>query len=133
MPDRAPEEASRTLERSLLRRALSARDPGRVQLRFDAAVVDRYRSREDATLLRTRTVGRIAIPGRWSVDVGLASAPGGRELVHLPVADLIERLPQEEWEHWIAHLESGPASASYLQMRMSPQACIDDGDPGKWA
>lgn len=120
------------LERALLRRALSAGDPGRVQLRFDASVVDRYRARANATLLRTRTVGRVAIAGRWSVDVGLASTAEGRELVHLPVADLIERLPEEEWEHWLVHLESGPASASYLRMRMSPQACIDDGEPGEW-
>ncbi len=133
MPDPFPGvEASGPLERALLRRALAARDPGRLQLRFDACVVDRYRERAGATLLRTRSVGRVQIPGRWSLDVGLAREPDGRELVHLPAADLLQRLPQEEWEHWVSHLEGRPASASYLQMRMSPGACIDDGEPEEW-
>ena len=126
------QDSSVPLERAVLRRALAARDAGRLHLRFDASVIDRYRTRPGATLLRTRTVGRIALPGRWSLDMGLASGPDGRALVHLPVADLLERLPEEEWDHWVEHFEPGPASASYLQMRMTPQACIDDGEPGEW-
>ncbi len=120
------------LERALLARALAARDPGRLQLRFRAAVVDRYRERAGATLLRTRSVGRVALPGRWSLDVGLAEGPDGEALLHLPVSDLLDRLPEEEREHWIAHLATGPVSESYLQMRMTPAACIDDGEPGAW-
>lgn len=125
-PDGSP------LERVMLRRALDARDPGRLHLRFDAAVIDRYRERPGATLLRTRSVGRVAFAGRWSLDMGIAPGPDGRTLLHLPVTDLLERLPEEEWEHWIAHLATGPASESYLQMRMTPAACIDDGDTGSW-
>ena len=133
MPEPSPgAEDSRPLERALLRRALEARDPGRLQLRFDAGVVDRYRARAGARLLRTRSVGRVQVPGRWSLDLGLARGPDGREVVHLPAADLLDRLPREEWEHWVSHLEGAPASASYLQMRMSPGACIDDGEPGEW-
>lgn len=120
------------LERALLARALAARDPARLQLRFHAAVIDRYRERPGATLLRTRSVGRVALPGRWSLDVGLAEGADGEALLHLPVGDLLDRLPEEEWEHWIAHLATGPASESYLQMRMTPAACIDDGEPGAW-
>ncbi len=119
------------LERTLLQRALAARDPGLLHLRFHAAVIDRYRER-GATLLRTRSVGRIALAGRWSLDMGIAEAPGGETLLHLPAADLLERLPEEEWEHWIAHLATGPTSESYLQMRMTPAACIDDGEPEAW-
>ena len=124
--------AGRTLEQRLLQRALAARDPGRLQLRFHAAVIDRYRERPGVTLLRTRSVGRVALTGRWSLDVGIAEGRDGEALLHLPVADLLDRLPEEEWEHWIAHLATGPASESYLQMRMTPAACIDDGEPGAW-
>ena len=120
------------LERTLLARALAARDPGRLHLRFHSSVVDRYRERAGATLLRTRSVGRVALPGRWTLDMGIAEGPDGEILLHLPVGDLLDRLPEEEWEHWTAHLATGPASDSYLQMRMTPAACIDDGEPGAW-
>ena len=120
------------MEQRLLQHALAASDPGRLHLRFHAAVVDRYRERSGVTLLRTRSVGRVALPGRWSLDVGLAEGADGEALVHLPIADLLDRLPEEEWAHWIAHLMTGPVSESYLQMRMTPAACIDDGEPGAW-
>jgi hypothetical protein len=52
------------LQRSLLRRALAARDPGRIHLRFRADVVDRYRDLPGAQLVRTRSVGRVATQAR---------------------------------------------------------------------
>ncbi len=72
-------EQAAALERLLLTRALTSGDFGALHLRFDAGVLQRYRDR-GATLIRTRTVGRVALPGRWSLDVGIA--PDDRE-VHL--------------------------------------------------
>ena len=124
----AVDAATTALERSLLGRALAARDPGRLHLRFSADVLQRYRER-GAELVRTRSVGRISVRGRWSLDVGIAA--NGAE-VHLPVQDLLDRLPEEEWPHWVSHLVPTPASASFLQMRMTAGACIDDGDTERW-
>ena len=116
------------LQQALLRRALAARDAASLHLRFRAAVVQRYRD-GGAQVLRTRSVGRIALAGRWSLDVGIAAE--GAE-VHLPVRDLLERLPEGEWPRWIAHLVEVPASEAFLRMRRAANACIDDGDAQPW-
>lgn len=118
----------RAMQESVLRRALAARDPARLHVHFDAAVVNRYRALEGVQLLRTRSVGRITVPGRWSLDVGIA-ADGS---VHVPFRDLVERLPEDEWPHWIEHLADLPSSAAFLQMRLSAGACVDDGETGPW-
>ena len=91
-------------------------------------MIDRYRGLARAQLLRTDSVGRVAVPGRWSLDMGIT--PDERQ-VHLPAADVIERLPEGEREHWIEHLVETPSSANFLQMRMTA-ACIDDGETRRW-
>lgn len=116
------------LERTLLSRALAARDASRLHVSFDSAVVDRYRAIEGAQLLRTRSVGRIALPGRWALDVGIA--PDGS--LHVPFQELVDRLPESEWPHWLEHLCVRPASPVFLQMRLAAGACIDDGETGAW-
>lgn len=126
--------STRVIQQSLLRRALAARDGGRLHVRFAAAVVDRYREQASAQVMRTRTVGRIALPGRWTLDFGIVDgqdAAGAAE-VHVPFQDLVERLPEGEWDHWIEHLLETPASAAFVQMRMTPSACIDDGETQDW-
>jgi hypothetical protein len=117
-----------TLQRMLLQRALAARDPGRLLLRFHASVVDRYRER-GGKVIRTRTVGRITFPGRWSLDVGIAADDSE---VQLPMQDLMDRLPEEEREHWLDHLVQEPVSLNFLRMRTAGAACIDDGEAGPW-
>jgi hypothetical protein len=116
-------------QQTVLRRALAARDPGRLHVRFESAVLDRYRSLEGAQLIRTRTVGRITLPGRWTLDVGIA--PDGS--LHVPFADLADRLPEDERAHWLDHLIEEPASAAFLQMRLATSACIDDGETEAWS
>jgi hypothetical protein len=120
--------STRVLQQSLLRRALAARDAGRLQVRFAGTVIERYRALEGAQLVRTRTVGRVALPGRWSLDLGIA--PDGS--LHVPFQELVDRLPEDEWPHWVEHLVEAPVSSAFLQMRLSPVACIDDGDTEPW-
>ena len=123
------------LQQSVLRRALAARDPAGLHIRFRIAVIDRYRELASARLMRTRTVGRIAVAGRWTVDFGIVDggdvAPDQAE-VHLPFQDLVARLPESEWAHWLEYLVQSPASAAFMQMRMTPSACIDDGETHDW-
>ncbi|MSQ41696.1 MAG: hypothetical protein EXR65_01470 [Dehalococcoidia bacterium] len=114
-------------QRTLLAGALAAREPGRLQLRFRVAVLRRYRER-GAQMQRTRTVGRVALAGRWSLDLGIA--PDGT--VHLPFAEFVARLPEQEWPHWIEHLAAEPFSAAFLQMWQAAGACIDDGETQAW-
>lgn len=120
------------LQQVLLRRALASGDGLSLPLRFSADVVAKYRSIEGAQVIRTRTVGRVAIRGRWSLDMGIVDdAPGGPE-VQVTVGDLVQRLPERERDHWIAHLVAEPASENFLQMKMATNACIDDGETADW-
>ncbi|MEX1022479.1 MAG: hypothetical protein WD058_04960 [Dehalococcoidia bacterium] len=124
------------LEQALLRRVLASGDGRRLHLRFSVAVLERYRAMPQAQLVRTRTVGRVAVPNRWSLDVGIVEDGAGVEggaVLHATLGDLLERLPEEERDHWIAHLVPQPASANFLQMKMAAGACIDDGEPEAWA
>ncbi len=141
--------ASNSLEQAILRRVLRAGDGRALHLRFRAEVLDRYRSHPDAQLIRTATVGRISIPGSWSLDVGIAEArtdptapadpaappsegPDASVILHTTLGDLLDRLPERERDHWVEHLLPAPASANFLQMRMAAGACIDDGEPRPW-
>lgn len=123
------------LEQTILRRVLSSGDARRIHVHFHAEVVDKYRDVPGAQLIRTRTVGRVSIPAKWSLDMGIvdgdATPPGGPQ-VHVPLGALIDRLPEEERAHWVSHLVKQPASEAFLQMTMAAGACIDDGETGPW-
>ena len=121
-------EVDRT-QRALQERALARGEYGLLPLRFRASVIDRYRERENARLLRTRSVGRIVVIGGWSLDVGIGPGDGAVEVF---VQDLAERLPEAERAHWLDHLIAAPANANYARMRLTPAACIDDGEPEPW-
>lgn len=116
------------LQRLLLKRAFASKEAGRLLLRFHASVMDRYRER-GATLIRTRTVGRVSVPGRWTLDVGITA---GDAEVQVPFEDLIDRLPETEHQHWVDHLVIEPASFNFLRMRLAGAACIDDGEAERW-
>lgn len=125
-------ERAGVLQQAVLRRALSSGDGFGLPLRFSAEVVAKYRAIEGAQVIRTRSVGRVALRGQWSLDMGIVDdAPGGAE-VQVTLGDLIQRLPERERDHWIAHLVSEPASEHFLQMKMAPNACVDDGETGAW-
>ncbi|MDA1009955.1 MAG: hypothetical protein O2888_00610 [Chloroflexi bacterium] len=124
--------ASDGLEQAVLRRVLRAGDGRGLHLRFRGEVLDRYREMANVQLIRTATVGRINVPGSWSLDVGIAEGSAGEIVLHVTLGDLIDRLPERERDHWIAYLLPQPASVSFLQMRMAADACIDDGEPRAW-
>ena len=124
--------ASTSLEQAILRRVLRSGDGRALHLRFRAEVLDKYREHPSAQLIRTATVGRVSIPGSWSLDVGIAEAPDGLVILHATLGDLLDRLPERERDHWVEHLVPAPASVNFLQMRMAAGACIDDGEPRPW-
>lgn len=109
-------------------------EPGALHLWFEAAVLDRYRepvrSAEGFQVMRTNSVGRVRAPGNvWSLDFGIAP---DETAIHSTVADLSQRLPAGERTHWATHALIAPSSRNYLTMRLSPGACIDDGDLRSW-
>jgi hypothetical protein len=100
-------------------------DLGAAQLWFDQHVLDRYRSQPAWRVMRTNTVGRLRSPDGWSLDFGIAE---GDQLVHTTLADLTQRLPAGERQHWAEYMFTPAVSRTFLTMRLAPGSCIDDGD-----
>src|SRR5438067_7510720 len=74
-------------------------DLGAAQLWFSAALLDRYRGSSGFRVMRTNSVGRLqSIAEGWSLDFGIAPDD---EVVHASVADLAQRLPATERQHWL--------------------------------
>jgi hypothetical protein len=114
--------------RIVLRRGLINDDLSLAPLHFEAAVLDHYRGMSGYSLIRTNTVGRIKKEGGWSLDLGISP---DETLVHAFAGDLL-RLPQDDREHWASFAVALPSSRMFLQMRLAPGACHDDGEPRKW-
>jgi hypothetical protein len=115
--------------RLLSRRAFAAQDPLPAQLSFDIAVLAKYRGASGYSLIRSNTVGRLKREGGWSIDVGIGD---GEKTVHAALGDVLHNLPDSEREHWAQHVVALPMSQMYLQMRLSPGSCFDDGDARPW-
>jgi hypothetical protein len=114
--------------RVLVRRALVAENPATLQLHFESGVLARYRDALGYRLIRTDTVGRVSKEGDWSLDFGITP---DEALLHASYADL-SRLPEAEREHWASFATLLPASRMFLQMRLAPAACHDDGEVRPW-
>jgi hypothetical protein len=114
----------------LYKRVFASQDPALVQLPFDASVLDRYRGAPGFELIRTETIGRVKREGGWAIDVGIAD--GGRTL-HACLGDVLNALPDAEREHWAQHAVPIPSmSRFFLQARLAPGGCIDDGEVRPW-
>lgn len=109
-------------------RAFTAAEPSLVQVRFHAAVLNRYRQ-QGLEIKRTDTVGRIKKRGGWSLDFGISA---GDLTIHSGFGDLVQKLPREELEHWAAHVAGSDLSENFCKMRLHPGTCIDDGDLRDW-
>jgi hypothetical protein len=116
------------VNRILMRRALANEDPANLQVHFETAVLDRYRGAEGYKLIRTDTVGRLTKPGAWSIDFGIAP---DELAIHASFAALLG-LPPEDGHHWAAHALMLPGSSKFLQMRLFPSSCFDDGEIRPW-
>jgi hypothetical protein len=106
-------------------------DLGAAQLWFQSAVLDRYRALVAGgwRVMRTNSVGRVKSPEGWSIDFGIAD---DERVVHTSVADLAQRLPANERQHWVQHLVTPQLSRNFATMRLVPGSCIDDGDLRDW-
>jgi hypothetical protein len=113
---------------ALFARALGG-DFGVVPVCFDVGVLDRYRALAGWRVMRTNSVGRIQSPVGWSIDFGIAP---DEDMVHATVADLAQRLPAGERQHWLQHLLAPAMSRNFVTMRLVPGSCIDDGDLRTW-
>jgi len=114
--------------RIAVRRALAAGDATALQLHFDVAVLQRYRESGGFSIIRTNTVGRVKKEGGWVIDFGIAP---DETSVHVAFSE-VARLPEEERLHWASCALAGPSSKMFLQMRLAPGACYDDGEVRSW-
>jgi hypothetical protein len=122
------EQESDSVYRVLIRRGFAAADPAKLQVHFSVEVLERYREAAAFSIVRTNSVGRVKKEGGWVLDFGIAP---GEALLHASFGD-IAALPEDEREHWSHHARALPASKMFLQMRLSPSACFDDGELRKW-
>jgi len=67
-------------------------------------------------------------PDLKSLDFGIAP---DEQVIHISQAD-VARIPVEDRDHWADHAVEQPSSRMFLQMRMSPGSCFDDGDVRNW-
>src|SRR5215210_1368557 len=95
---------------------------GAAHVWFDQHVLDRYRAQSGWRVMRTNSVGRVRSPDGWSLDFGIAE---GDQLVHATMADLIQRLPASEHQHWAQHVATPAVSRTFVTMRLAPGSCID--------
>jgi hypothetical protein len=114
--------------RAGLRRALASDDATALQLHFEVAVLERYLGKAGFSIHRTDTVGRVKKEGAWALDFGIAPDEQSLHAAFVEVA----RLPEDERVHWASCALAGPASSKFLQMRLAPGACYDDGEVRTW-
>jgi hypothetical protein len=116
-------------QRTALYQRVLGGDLGAAHVWFDQRVLDRYRAQPDTRVMRTNTVGRVRASGGWSLDFGIAES---ETLIHTSLADLTQRLPAGERQHWIQHLVTPAVSRTFVTMRLTPGSCIDDGELRAW-
>src|SRR3954451_771094 len=114
---------------ALMYRKVLAGETGLAQVWFRSGVLDRYRSLNGFRVIRTNSAGRIRAPGAWTLDFGIADDDA---LIHVSAADLAQRLPAAERQHWLAHIFAPPVSGTFLVMRLGAGHCMDDGDVRDW-
>jgi hypothetical protein len=114
---------------ALLYRRVLGGDTGLAQVWFSSGVLDRYRSQSGYRVLRTNSAGRIRAPGGWTLDFGIADDD---RLIHVSAADLAQRLPPAERQHWLGAIFAPPVSGTFLVMRLGTGHCIDDGEVREW-
>jgi hypothetical protein len=114
---------------ALLYQRVLAGNPGLVQIWFDQQVLDRYRGQSGFRVIRTNTVGRVRAQGGWSLDFGIADED---RLIHASAADLIERLPAPERQHWASQVVTPTMSRNFVILRLGAGSCMDDGEVRDW-
>lgn len=112
----------------LWKKAVDAGEIEALPLYFDASVLDAYRAKVGTQILRTDTAGRIKTQ-TWSLDFGISDDD---RLIHAPIGQLRQRLPESERAHWLNHAVTLPTSKRFLQMQAVPGSCIQDGDVRPW-
>jgi hypothetical protein len=97
------------------------------QIVFRVEVLEHYLTQKGAAVTRTETVGRVKAAS-WSLDFGIAP---DEKTIHATLRDLQNKLPENESEHWLSHVEDKGFSENFLKMQGS-HACIDDGGLRNW-
>ena len=128
-----PPTADDLAARLVYSRVLSRGEERLAQVWFRAQVLDKYRGSPAYSVIRTDTAGRLSRGRLWSLDFGIAEgAHATATLIHANLGDLMQKLAQEERDHWAQHVVTLPVSANFLRMQMAPGSCFDDGEVRAW-
>ncbi len=122
-------EEANVPQRAMLYRRVLGGDFGAAQVWFDQRVLDRYRTQAGGQVIRTNSAGRVRSSAGWTLDFGIADDD---RLIHASAADLAQRLPASERQHWVSQMVTPPVSRTFLIMRLGTGACIDDGEVRAW-
>jgi hypothetical protein len=114
---------------ALLYRRVLGGDTGLAQIWFGSRVLDRYRAQAGVRVIRTNSAGRIRVQGGWTLDFGIADDD---RIIHVSAADLAQRVPAADRQHWLDHMITPPVSGTFLVMRLGAGHCMDDGDVRDW-
>lgn len=118
-----------SIARQLFSEIAKKGNPEKLQLFFEASVLDRYREKDDVKIIRTDTSGRVSKRGSWSMDFGISGEDD--EIIHIAGEAFIHRLPETERDHWIDHMITLPVSHNFLKGLVRP-GCLDDGPIREW-
>jgi hypothetical protein len=103
------------------------KDASLAQIVLRVEVLNRYLEKSGFTITRTRSVGRVKATS-WLIDFGIAA---DEQTIHVPLQSLTLRLPENELDHWLSHVDDSRFSENFLKMQSS-HACIDDGNSRQW-
>jgi len=117
-------------QRAMLFMRMLGGDYGAAQVWFQQEVLDRYREQAGSRVIRTNSSGRVRSVAGWSLDFGITSDD---RLIHTAIADLAQRLPPSERQHWVQHVVAPATSGTFLTMRLGAASCIDDGEVRSWS
>lgn len=118
-----------TIARQLFTEIAKKGTPLKLQLFFEAKVLDRYSEKADVKIIRTDTSGRVSKRGVWSLDFGISGDDDG--IIHISGEGFIHRLPESERDHWISHMITLPVSQNFIKGLIRP-GCLDDGPIREW-
>lgn len=121
--------AGTTPQLGMLYRRVLAGDTGLAQVWFGSRVLDHYRGKPGVRVIRSNSAGRVRVQGGWTLDFGIADED---RLIHVSAADLAQRLPAADRQHWLEHIIAPPVSGTFLVMRLGAGHCMDDGDVRDW-
>lgn len=113
----------------LYQESAEEKKPSRIQVFFDARVLDTYAKSDSYRVIRSDTMGRVSKTGGWTVDFGVC--PTAAPLIHATAESVFQHIPDSERSHWLDYMVTIPVSQNYIR-GLIRASCLDDGEIREW-